>query len=108
MIARMLAAITPVRVAWATVGLVVGVASGAAAASEPITKAPHQCAVMANLAADTFTTYEKQVISVHNQATRGRSEFAEHEADVKAQWAQIDELKAKHAEARDYCLGADR
>lgn len=105
---RLLAAITPVRVAYLTVGLVVGVWSGSTAASTPVIKAPHQCTVMANLADGTFNVYEEQVIAVHNQATRGLSEFAENEAKVERLWVELDDLRAAHAVAEAECLGLDR
>jgi hypothetical protein len=95
--------------ALAAVGLLVaGAASGLAVQAEPVVKAPYQCRVMANLATETFEVYEAQVISIHNQATRGRSEFARHAAAVERQWVQIDELRDKHAVAREFCLGGAR
>lgn len=105
---RLLAAITPVRVAFLTVGLVVGIASGSAAAGVPDIKAPHQCTVMTNLADGVFNAYEEQVIAVHNQATRGLSEFAENEAEVERLWVELDGLKADHGVAKAECLGGSR
>jgi hypothetical protein len=92
--------------ALAAVGLLVaGAASGLLVQAEPVTKAPWQCAVGFNLARDAFEVYEDQVVSIHNRATRGQSEFARHDADVTEQWEQVDDLKAKHSAARDACLG---
>jgi hypothetical protein len=124
---RILAAITPVHVAWKAawaksfdvmppmvmfigwlLALAVGAASGAALAGAPVTKAPHQCTVMANLADGAFNAYEDQVIAVHNMATRGMSEFADNEAKVEGLWVELDGLKADHGVAKAECLGEDR
>lgn len=105
---RILAAITPVRTAFLAVGLVVGVASGAAVVGVPTIQAPHECTVMANISDGTFNAYEEQVVAVHNMATRGMSEFEENEAKVERLWVEIDGLKADHGIAKAACLGADQ
>lgn len=104
---RLLAAITPVRTAFLAVGLVVGVASGAAAAGVPDVKAPHTCTVAFTLADEAFVDYENQVITVHNRATRGMSEFAKHGREMAQLWDAIDEGKSDYRAAKASCLGED-
>ena len=105
MIARLHAAITPVRVAWLTVGVVVGVASGSAAASTPTIQAPHECQVMATTAERIFVSQANEVTVTQLRATRGQSEFAQHEADLSSLWDEQDELAADYEDAKTECLG---
>lgn len=105
---RILAAVTPVRVAFLAVGLVVGVASGAAAAGTPDVKAPHQCTVMATVAEKAFVAYENLATSTHLAATRGRSEFDKHEADKASLRGELDDLGPDYHEAKAACLGGAR
>ena len=105
---RILAAITlPVAIA-AALGLIVGTASGATLAGSPDIKAPHQCTVMANLADGIFVDQRNATEVTHLMNTRGRAEYAEHEAELTRIWGDIDEAYADYLVAKAACLGEDR
>lgn len=90
--------------AGAVVGLVIGTVSGALAAGTPDIRAPHECQVMATTAERMFVSQSNEAHVTHLRATRGQSEFAQHEADLAALWDEQDELLGDYAEAKAGCL----
>lgn len=87
------------------VALVVGVASGAAIVSTPRIRAPHECTVALNTASKIFVVQENTAVALHLRATRGQSEFAQHDAEVERLWAEMDELAPVYLDAKADCLG---
>lgn len=88
--------------------LVVGTASGAAVVGVPTIQAPHECTVAFNAADKALVAYDNATLVVYLRATRGQSEFAKHDADLSAIWAELDELEPAYAEAKATCLGGAR
>jgi hypothetical protein len=105
---RLHAALTPVNVSLVAVGIVVGTVTGIATADRPVIQAPHECTVALNAADRIFVAKENAGIALHLRATRGRSEFAEHDAEVSEQWRIQDELVPVYGDAKATCLGAAR
>lgn len=84
--------------------LVSGAIAGVMIQAVPDVKAPHQCTVMANTAEKAFVAYENLAYSTHLAATRGRSEFDQHEADKAALRGELDDLGPDYHEAKAGCL----
>jgi len=102
------AILTPPVVIAAAVGLVVGVASGAAIVATPTIQAPHACTEMANAAERIFIAQRNEVTSTHFRATRGQSEYAKHDAEIVRLWDEIDAAKVTYDDAKAECLGGAR
>jgi len=88
--------------------LVLGTASGLAVGLAPRIQAPHACTVMANAAEQIARAQRNEVTSTQLRATRGQSEYAEHDADIARLWDEIDEAGVAYDEAKAECLGGAR
>jgi hypothetical protein len=87
---------------------VVCTASGAWVASTPTIQAPHECTVMANVAEKIFIAQENATAVAHLRATRGQSEYADHDAELNRLWGEIDAARVEYIDAENACLGDGR
>lgn len=93
---------------WLVGGLLgLGFAAGGYAVAVATVQAPPECSEAFTAADDALAAYDDAVIVVNLRATRGQSEFAGHEADLNAIWAELDELKPDYLAAQAACLGTD-
>lgn len=88
--------------------LIFGTASGAWVAATPTIQAPHECTVMANLADKIFIAQENATEVTHLRATRGQSEYADHDAELNRLWGEIDAAHVEYIDAENACLGDGR
>lgn len=93
---------------WLVGGLLgLGFAAGGYTLAVVTVQAPPECSEAFTAAEDALAAYDDAVIVVNLRATRGQSEFADHEADLTAIWAELDELTPDYRVAKAACLGAD-
>lgn len=87
--------------------LAIGLAAGGYAVGLATIPAPPECSKAFTAADKALIAYDNAVIVVNLRATRGQSEFAGHDADLNAIWAELDDLKPDYLLAKATCLGAD-
>lgn len=93
---------------WFVGGLLgLGFAAGGYAVALATIPASPECSKAFTAADKALLAYDDAVVVVNLRATRGQSEFAEHEADLNAIWAELDDLKPDYLAAQAACLGAD-
>lgn len=106
---RILAAITPVRVAFLTVGLVIGVFSGATAAGVPQTRTPIACHAMASNVTEIFDLWTSLTGAVRERGDAlDKDTYRIHDAEVNHLLASLDAVGPKYDAAKAACLGMDR
>lgn len=97
----------PVTVGFAGGLLAIGLAAGGYTVAVVTVQAPPECSEAFTAAEDALVAYDDAVGVVHLRATRGQSEFAGHEADLNAIWAELDEITPDYLAAKAACLGTD-
>jgi hypothetical protein len=69
---------------------------------------PQSCAKAFTAAERAFVAYENLATSTQLAATRGRSEFAGHEADKASARGELDDLGPVYRDAKAECAGGAR
>jgi hypothetical protein len=69
---------------------------------------PQSCSVAFTAAERAFVSYENLATSTYLAATRGRSEFAGHEADKASARGELDDLGPVYRDEKAECLGGVR